>query len=107
MTSQSIKHDIIKSSRVSERINTRESATLYFENSFFEVTVLNLGLNGFGILSQQQLKQDNEVFLDITEDVGVARYTCKVSFCKEQKNGFHIGLYIIESEDEIVLLTEL
>ncbi|MBF0382989.1 MAG: PilZ domain-containing protein [Magnetococcales bacterium] len=107
MTGLPIKRDIQTGSRVSDRIKTKESATLYIENSFFPVTVLDLGLEGFGILSQQQLTENSEVYLEVTEDIGVKRYTCNVSFCRHQDDGFHAGLNIIDFEDEIVLLTEL
>jgi hypothetical protein len=107
VTGLPIDRDIPIGSRVSQRIETKETATLYFENSFFEVTVLDLGLEGFGILSARLLEKGSEVFLDITEDIGVARYTCDISFCEEKEDGFHVGLKIIESEDEIVLITEL
>ncbi|MBF0444565.1 MAG: PilZ domain-containing protein [Magnetococcales bacterium] len=107
MTGLPIDRDIPIGSRVSQRIKTEERATIYFENTFFEVTVLDLGLEGFGILSARMLKEESEVALDIPEDIGVARYTCNVSFCETKEDGFHIGLKIIESEDEIVLLTEL
>jgi hypothetical protein len=107
MTGLPIDRDVPKGSRVSQRIETKETATLYLENTFFEVTVLDLGLEGFGILSERLLEEGSEVSLDITEDVGVARYICGVSFCKKKEDGFHAGLKIIESEDEIVLLTEL
>jgi hypothetical protein len=108
MTGLPVERGIRSGERASNRISPPdiETATIYQDTSFFNVTILDLGLEGFGILSDREVSEGGEVYLDIAEEFGVQRYTCAVSFCKKQSNGFHVGLKIIDCEEEVVLLNE-
>ncbi len=109
MTGLPVERDALNGSRVSNRISSPdiETATIYQDTSFFNVTILDLGLEGFGILSDRVVSEGSEVYLDIPEEFGVQRYTCAVSFCSKQPDGFHVGLKIIDCEEEVILLNEV
>ncbi|MBF0358375.1 MAG: hypothetical protein HQL70_07180 [Magnetococcales bacterium] len=108
MTGLPVKRDTSTGSRVSSRISPSDidTATVYQDTSFFNVTILDLGLEGFGILSDRIVSEGSEIYLDIPEEFGVQRYTCVVSFCRKKSDGFHVGLKIVECEEELILLSE-
>jgi hypothetical protein len=106
MTGLPVDRNIPSGSRVSDRISTEETATIFKDNSSFTITILDLGLEGFGVLSERPLDKDEEIYLEVPDEFGIERYTCEVSFCKEEPDGFHIGLVIIDCEDDIVLIDE-
>jgi hypothetical protein len=107
MTGLPVDRNIPYGSRVSDRISTIEPATIHLGESVLVVTVLDLGLEGFGVLSQQPLDIGDEIYLDIPEEIGVERYFCAVSFCMKGPEGYNIGLKILHSEDDVVLIDEL
>jgi hypothetical protein len=106
MTGLPVNRDIPRGSRVSGRIDTTQQATVYQGESVSIITILDLGLEGFGALGKQPLTVGEKIFLDLPEGNGVERYICFVSFCEEKPDGFQLGLQIVDREEEVVLIQE-
>ncbi|MBF0453249.1 MAG: PilZ domain-containing protein [Magnetococcales bacterium] len=106
MTGLPIEREVQIGSRVSNRIDATETATLYRGESVIIITILDMGLEGFGLLSPHPLDQGETVNLDIPEEAGAERYICQVSFCRKESNGYAVGLRIIDHGDDLVLIQE-
>ncbi len=107
MTGLPVPRDVPCGSRVSDRHRTKETATLTRGGTAFTVTIIDMGLEGFGIFSKRRLKTGEEIKLDVSADGGFDSYICKVAFCLEDGDGFHIGMNIVDSEEEVILIDEI
>lgn len=106
MTGLTIKRgdEMKKGSRVSDRIATRQTALLCFEEATFSVTLLDFGLEGFGLLSDRSVAKGESVLLELSDGGEIDRYYCFVSFCRKEADQFHIGLKITDREEDVVVL---
>lgn len=73
-----------KTPRVSERLpaNTRGVIRVEGQEDAWVVQILNLGLEGFGILSDRSLQEGTTVFMEVTAGVLVGTAVCRVVFCR-------------------------
>lgn len=90
--------------RISRRLNDRNSATLRRGLEEFPVTVLDIGVLGFGLFSMVPVDIGTKVELEISGASGIDVYQCHVVFCRQEGLRFRLGLEIIEQEPELLFM---
>jgi hypothetical protein len=108
MTGLPVHRDIPSGSRVSDRIKTTETATIHQGDNSFAITILDMGLEGFGAFSEHLINDSDNVILQIPDEQGgIESYICNVSFCRQESGGFHLGLKIVDREEDIIIIHEI
>ena len=92
----------IAPSRVSDRIVTSRKGRIIDGDERVVVTVLDLGLEGFGIQSDRAYVKGSTVTLEESGLMGVEVYRCEVVFCRRNGDGFQLGLHVLECQEEMV-----
>ncbi|MBF0448886.1 MAG: hypothetical protein HQL67_11850 [Magnetococcales bacterium] len=106
MTERPVNREISKDLRTSDRIKLAEPAMIYQGQSSYPVLIFDMALEGFGTLSEVALPENENLFLDIPSESGVERYTCFITFCRLESDGFHLGLKIVEREEDVILIQD-
>ena len=111
--------------RISTRLSANSRGIAQVDGKSWVVEILNMGLKGFGIISDHSLQVGSTVLVKTTEGVSLGVAVCEVVFCHErhvsvaetvakkptdmpqvpaipQKNvrRFHIGLSMLEQKEE-------
>jgi len=95
----------INNQRISQRLDNQEQAVLKHGKESFPVELLDLGVAGFGLNSLIAITIGNQVELEVCSDLGLDIYRCKVVFCRQEDQHYHIGLEIIEQEPDLIFMT--
>ncbi len=90
--------------RISQRLKNKDAATMRRALEEFPVTILDIGVLGFGLLSMVQVDIGTQVELEISGVNGIDVYQCRVMFCRQDASHYHLGLEIIEQEPELLFM---
>ncbi|MBF0419221.1 MAG: PilZ domain-containing protein [Magnetococcales bacterium] len=90
--------------RISQRLKNQDSATMRRGLEEFPVTVLDIGVLGFGLLSMVHVDIGTQVELEISGFSGIDVYQCRVMFCRQDGSHYHLGLEIMEQEPELLYM---
>ncbi|MBF0370191.1 MAG: PilZ domain-containing protein [Magnetococcales bacterium] len=87
--------DNLDNRRGHQRRSSRSRGMLIHEGLGYPVSLVDISLKGFGILSKTQPIMPGEmVTLELSGEYGANAFSCFVVYCKEQMDGFLIGLSV-------------
>jgi hypothetical protein len=83
--------------RNSYRMNVNRDAIAIFPELRMDMTITDVSTTGFGMFSDEQPPEIDEIFLEINGIDGMDIYSCQVCSCESsQDEGYHVGLRIIK-----------
>ena len=88
--------------RVSERLPTTRRGRIIEEDAAIPVKVMDLGLKGFGVITDRAYPVGSLVTLEESDLLGVENYVCEVVFCRQDGDTFHLGLHVRDREEALV-----